>query len=99
MILRVQSVNFNAKPELIEFVEKRISKLDQFFDHIVDGEVYLKLENTHDKQNKIAEIKLNIPGNELVVKKQSSSFEEATDSGAEALRRLLTKHKERVRGV
>jgi putative sigma-54 modulation protein len=99
MILRVQSVNFTAKAELIDFVEKKLSKLDQYFDNIVDGEVFLKLDNSHDKQNKIAEIKLNIPGSELVVKKQGSSFEEATDLGAEALRKQLSKHKERVRHV
>lgn len=99
MIIRVQSVNFSAKTELIEFVEKKVSKLDQFYDQIVDGEVFLKLDNSHTKENKIAEIKLNIPGNELIVKKQSSSFEEATDLGTEALRRQLTRHKERVRGV
>jgi putative sigma-54 modulation protein len=99
MILRVQSVNFTAKQELIDFVEKKLSKLDQYYDNIVDGEVFLKLDNSHDKQNKIAEIKLNLPGSELVVKKQSSSFEEATDLGTEALRRQLTRHKERVRGV
>jgi putative sigma-54 modulation protein len=99
MIIRVQSVNFNASSDLIEFVQKKMDKLDQFFDHIVDGDVYLKLDNNHEKENKIAELKVNVPGTDLIVKKQSASFEEAIDSGAEALRKQLSKRKEKIKGL
>jgi putative sigma-54 modulation protein len=99
MIIRVQSVNFNASSDLIEFVQKKMDKLDQFFDHIVDGDVYLKLDNNHEKENKIAELKVNVPGTDLIVKKQSASFEEAIDSGTEALRKQLSKRKEKIKGL
>lgn len=97
MKVQIQSVNFSADQKLLSFIEKRLSKLEQYYDRIVDSEVYLKLDNNHTKQNKIAEIKLNIPGNDLIVKKQCKSFEEATDLSAEALRRQLRKHKEKTR--
>ena len=70
----------------------------QFYDDIIFAEVYLKLENTQDLNNKVAEIKLEIPGNDLFVKKQSNSFEKSTDNAVNALKRQITKHKEKLRG-
>ena len=98
MTIRLQCINFSARPELQQFVQQRVEKLSLFHDQIIDGEVHLKLENYAEKDNKVAEIKLKIPGNDLVVKKRSDSFEESTDLGAEALRRLLNRKKERLRG-
>ena len=76
-----------------------MDKLETFYDRVIDGEVFLKLDNNHTKQNKISEIKLNVPGQELVVKKQCKSFEEAAQLSTEALRRQLRKHKEKVRAM
>jgi putative sigma-54 modulation protein len=99
MNLRVQSVNFTADQKLVDFIEERLEKLNQYYDRIINGEVFLKVDNNHTKQNKIAEIKLHIPGHEFVVKKQCKSFEEATDLSAEALRRQLRKHKGKVKAI
>ncbi len=99
MKVHVQSVNFTADQKLIDFIHKKMNKLDQFYDRIIDGEVFLKVDNNHTKQNKITEVKLNIPGHDLVVKKQCKSFEEATDLSAQALRRQLRKHKGKVKAL
>jgi len=99
MIIRVQSVNFNANESLIDFLQKKMDKLDQYFDQIVDGDVYLKLDNNNEKENKIAELKVNVPGTDFIVKKQSATFEEAIDAGAEALRKQLSKRKEKIKGL
>ena len=64
-----------------------------FFDNIIDAEVYLKIDRANTNDNKIAEIKLNIPGRDLFAKKQCKSFEEATDETVEALRRQIKRHK------
>ena len=58
MKIRVQSIHFSADVKLLDFIQKKADKLDQFFDHIISGEVYLRLENTEDEANKITEIKL-----------------------------------------
>lgn len=97
MKVNVQSVNFSADKKLISHIQKRLDKLEQFHDRIVDGEVFLKVDNNHTKQNKVTEIKLSMPGQDIVVKKQCSSFEEATDLSTEALKRQLKKHKEKSR--
>ena len=97
MKIRVQSIHFTADAKLLDFIQRRIDKLDQFFDQIISGEVYLKLENTEDEENKITEIKLVIPGNDLFAKEQCKTFEEATDRCIESLRRQVDKHKEKLR--
>ena len=95
--VKINSVHFDADKKLITFIEERVNKLANYYDKIIDGEVVLKVENSNDTENKVAEIKLLIPGNDLFAKKQCKSFEEATDTAVEALRRQLKKHKEKLR--
>lgn len=97
MNLNVQSIRFDADKKLIDFIQRRADKLDQFFDQILDGECYLKLENTEDEANKVTEFKLNIPGGQLFAKGQAKTFEEATDLAVESLRRQINKHKTKTR--
>lgn len=97
MKIRVQSIHFTADIKLLDFIQKKVDKLDQFFDQIISGDIYLRLEKTEDEANKIAEIKLSIPGNDLFAKEQCKTFEEATDKAVESLRRQLEKHKEKIR--
>lgn len=97
--LKIHSVHFDADKKLLEFIQERVDKLSTFYDKIIDGEVFLKIENNHTEENKVAEIKLSIPGNELFAKKQCKSFEEAADTSVEALRRQLKKHKEKIKGL
>ena len=97
MKITVQSIHFNADQKLLDFIQKKVDKLDQFFDQIISGEVYLKLENVEDEANKISEIKLIVPGMTMFAKEQCKSFEEATDLAIESLRKQITKHKDKTR--
>lgn len=95
MTVNVQSVNFNADGKLLDFTRKKLNKLDLFYDRVVNAEVYFRVENTSDKANKFAEIKLHVPKDTLLVKKQCKSFEEAVDLACGSLERLLVKKKEK----
>jgi putative sigma-54 modulation protein len=95
MKITVQSIRFNADKKLLEFIQKKVDKLDTFYDHIINGEVYLKLENVEDEANKITEIKLLLPGNQIFAKEQCKTFEEATDLAVECLRKQIEKHKQK----
>ena len=97
MKVLTQSVNFNADKELINFIEKKLEGLEKFHDKIVDSEVFLKVQNTSDKENKITEVKINIPGNELMVKKTTKTFEEGVSLSVDSLKRQLKKSKEKHR--
>ncbi|UXP30564.1 ribosome-associated translation inhibitor RaiA [Reichenbachiella agarivorans] len=96
MKLQMHSIHFDADQKLVNFIQKKADKLETFYDRIVDGEVILKVENDDSRENKIIEIKLNIPGAQLFAKKQSKSFEAGTDDAIESLRRQLKKRKEKM---
>tara|TARA_B100001094_G_C18075779_1_gene742543 strand:+ start:804 stop:1103 length:300 start_codon:yes stop_codon:yes gene_type:complete len=96
MKVKVSSLHFNADKKLIDFANEKVSKLEKFYDKIIDTNIVFRVDNAEDKENKLAEIKLNIPGKELFAKKQSESFEKSVDEAVEALRRQLKKHKEKL---
>ena len=95
MKVQVQSLHFDADAKLIDFIQKKLDKLDTFYDRTIDAEVILRLNN-EGIQNKTVEIKLNVPGEQLFAHKTNGSFEAATDHCTEALRRQIKKHKEKV---
>jgi putative sigma-54 modulation protein len=97
MKVNTQSVNFNADQSLIDFIQKRMDKLEVYYDKVIKSDVYLKVENTSDKVNKIFEAHLSVPGDKLVVKKQCKTFEEGTDNAVSSLERQLKKRKEKLR--
>jgi putative sigma-54 modulation protein len=99
MNIKITSVHFDADKKLLDFTQKKVEKLVKFYENIVGVEVYLRLEKTKDLENKVAEIKLDIPGNELFSKKQCKTFEEAVDLVLDALKIQVTKIKEKQRGV
>lgn len=95
MKVNVQTPNFAAKNELLVFVEKKLLKLEQFYDRIISADVYLKVQKTSEKENKIVEILLSIPGDDLIAKKEAKTFEEATDEVVKTLERQLKKRKQK----
>lgn len=95
MKVSVQSIHFDADKKLLEFIQKKVDKLDQFSEKLINGEVYLKVENVEDEANKRSEIKINVPGGTLFAKEQCKTFEEATDLAVESLIRQIKKHKEK----
>ena len=96
MTIHVQAVNFNAKPGLEEYLDKKLSKLDTLSDKIISAHVFLKLENTGEKNNKSVDIKLEVPGDDIVVKKSGQSFEECIDLSVDTLKKLIIRMKEKV---
>lgn len=94
MKISVQSLGLTPHAPLEEYLEKKIGKLETFYDKISECKVFLKVENASDKENKTAEIILSVPGDDIVVKKTSASFEESLDLCADAAKKLLIKKKE-----
>lgn len=95
MKLQIQSIHFDADQKLIDYVQKKLDKLETFFDKIIDGEVFLKIDKDEHQENKIVEVKINIPGSSLFVKERSKSFEAGTDEALEALKTQIKKYKEK----
>ncbi|NHF60723.1 ribosome-associated translation inhibitor RaiA [Flavobacteriaceae bacterium TP-CH-4] len=97
MKVNTQSVNFSADGQLIDFIQNRLNKLEVFYDKVISSDVYMKVQKTSGKENKIVEIQVNVPKDRYVVKKQCKSFEEAVDSACSSLERKLKKRKEKMR--
>ncbi len=99
MNIKIQSVKFDADKKLIDYIESKVSKLNQVADDILSAEVILKLDKSNNNDNKIAEIRIDVPHkSDVFAKKQSKSFEESIDNVTVALRRQLKKFKEKQRG-
>ena len=96
MKVHVNAVNFNVDKKLEDFIQVRLDKLEKYYDKVVSADVFLKVENTSEKENKIAEIKINVPGSDFLVKKQCKTFEEAVELCSESLERQLVKRKEKL---
>lgn len=96
MKLQMHSIHFDADITLLNFIQKKVDKLETYYDRIIDGEVFLKVENDDSRENKVVEIKLNGPKNQFFSKEKAKSFEAGADAAVESLRRQLKKHKEKA---
>jgi putative sigma-54 modulation protein len=96
MKVKFHSVNFTADIKLLDFIQRKLDKIHVFYDKVVSINVYLKVESSSDKINKLSEIKLNIPGKDLIVKKTSNSFEGSIVQCVEVLTRSLLRHKNKM---
>ena len=93
MKIHTQAVHFSADQKLISFIEKKLTKLNQIFDKIIAVDVVLKLENSGQIKDKLAEIKVSIPGTVLFAKESSKTFEESVDKTIDSIKKQLVKHK------
>jgi len=95
MRLTIQAINFSLKSNLKKFIAKRIDKYQHFYDDILSTDLYMKLEKSGHNRAKQVEIKVQIPGDTLMVKKKSSTFEEAIGAASRAVERLLVRRKKK----
>jgi len=95
MEIRIQAIKFDASDQLKAFIQKRLSKLDRFYEGITDIEVTLKVVKPETAENKEAGIKLQAPHIDIFANKIADSFEQAVDECAEALQKQLIKAKEK----
>jgi putative sigma-54 modulation protein len=98
MKLQVHAVHFSADQKLLAFIQQKLNKLEQFYDRIVSGEVFLKLDkgDKNSTHTKMLEIKINLPGAVLFVKEMGQTFEEAVDLAIDSLKNQIKKFKEKV---
>ena len=98
MEVKINTVHFNADVKLVEFVNRKVGKLDTFFDGIISADVTLKVLKPEVSNNKVSELKVSIPVNGyLFAKKQADTFEEATNLVVDAIRKQLGKYKDKLK--
>ena len=99
MKVNITSLRFKTDKKLEDYIQDRVEKLSGLYEGLIASEVTLRIEKNEKEKNKVAEIRLLIPGNDLFAKKQSNTFEQAADTAVEALRKQLVKHKEKIKGL
>ena len=97
MEIRIQSIHFDATEQLQAFIQKKVSKLEKYYEDIKKVEVSLKVVKPEVAENKEAGIKILIPNGEFYASKVCDTFEEAIDLDVEALGKQLVKYKEKRR--
>ena len=94
MEVKIQSVKFDASKQLIEFVEKKMSRLERFEGNSTGVDVTLKLDKDDEKGNKLALVTLHVPGGDIVSEQRARTFEEAVDLALDAVKRQIEKRKD-----
>lgn len=95
MNVQIQSVKFDADKRLIEFIQKKMDRLDRLVERSSGAEVVLRLDHDQEKGNKVVVITLHIPGDDIRVEERARSFEEAFDNAIDILKRQIEKAKAR----
>ena len=96
MNISTTSIHFDADQKLIDHIQKKTAKLEQFFDRIIDAQIFLKLENSGQVKDKIVEMKLMVPGDVLMATEVSKTFEASLDAAVDNMKRQLNRYKERL---
>ncbi|MBN9297818.1 MAG: ribosome-associated translation inhibitor RaiA [Filimonas sp.] len=97
MNVNIQTVHFDADVKLINYVTTKLQKIGTFHDKIIKVDVFLKLDNVvHTIKDKIAEIRVHVPKQNLFVKASSKSFEESFDNALDSLVNQIKRKKEKT---
>ncbi len=97
MKIHIQTLDFTPRKSLLDLVNEKVGKLEKFSERIIESRVTLRVEKADKRDNKMCEIRVVIPGNDLFVKKQSETFEEAVQKATETLERQIKDWKEKLR--
>ena len=95
MKVLLNAVKFSPDEKLKVFVEEKVGKVERLLPDALQAEVNLKVEKPETNNNKIAEIRIVVRGNDLFVSKQADSFEEAVMLAIDALKTQIDNFKEK----
>lgn len=97
MEVSVNAVKFKPTEALLDFVDKKMKKVETLFPQAIKAEVTMKVDKDHDVNNKIAEVRIVIAGDDMYASKQCDTFEEAIDLCVDAIKKQIDKVKDKWR--
>ena len=97
MKIITQSLHFTADQKLLAYIEQKFSSLENYFQQIIQADVFLKLENTGQIKEKTVEVRLKVPGDTIFISEKNLKFEAAVDAVNEKLKRSVIKYKQQLR--
>lgn len=99
MKINIQTNGFKIKQELDSLVNKTVQKLSRFFGEIIAAEVSFRLVSSDTTENKLCEIRLAIPGNDLLAGSQCKTFEEALFKAVDIIKGKIRRKKTKLIGT
>ena len=99
MRINIQSPGFTVKPVLTGFIQEKIEKLSNYYSEIISIDISLRVSNSYTKENKVCEIRLSIPGNDMLASTQSKTFEEAVLNVVEIIKNRIKRKKSKIIGT
>lgn len=96
MTVDIQTIRFDADSKLVEYIHRKMEKLNTFHDRIIKVSVFLKLDNVvHTIKDKIAEIRVHVPRQDFFVKSTSKSFQQSFDDAFESIVNQIKRKKQK----
>ena len=92
-MINVKSLKFDADQKLLDFVEKKVARVEKFFDNLGDIDVTLSLSPEPD--NKCVRLQTRFPGEDLVIERHAKTFEEAVTEAVDLMKERIVRAKER----
>ena len=97
MKVEIQSVKFDADKKLVDFIQAKMNKMYRFVENALSSQVTLKIDKDDEQGNKVAVVKIDVAGGELLAERRCKSFEEAIDLCLDAIKKQIDKYKEKRR--
>lgn len=94
MTIDINYLHMPVSESLSNFVTNKLNKLGAKYSWIIRAEVLFKQENNPSENNKICEIKLSVPGQNLFAQTNETFFEKAAVATLDSIEKQLKKRKE-----
>jgi len=99
MHINIQSPGFTINQELTGFIKEKVEKLFRYYGEIISCKVALRLDNPGTNDNKLCEIRVAIPGNDLMATALCKTFEEAVLDVVEIIKGQIKRKKTKIIGM
>ena len=97
MRIEIQSVKVDAETKLVVFIQGKMDKMDRFVENALNAVVTLRIDKDDEQGNKVAGVKIEVAGGELLAERRCKTFEEAVDLCLDAIKKQIDKYKEKRR--
>ncbi|MFK7934404.1 MAG: ribosome-associated translation inhibitor RaiA [Saprospiraceae bacterium] len=96
MKINLEYDGIGTSPDLVEYVEKKVNKLERYFDRIVQADVILKHDSGKTTKQNSCDIRLNVPNTTLFADASAATIREAVTEAADNVERQLRRYKDKL---
>jgi putative sigma-54 modulation protein len=93
MKIQTEAFHVPIDAQLLSSIEQKVSKLELFFNRIVETHIRFKFENIGQKRERIAEISIHLPNGIIFIREHSKTFEAAFDKALVGLKLMLLRYR------